>query len=50
MGYGLGFVAVGRVGHPRVEIVQFDAECLATLEVVEEGVVGLRGARWVCVC
>lgn len=49
MGYGFGFVAVGRVGHPRVEIVQFDAECLATLEVVEEGVVGLRGARWVCV-
>jgi hypothetical protein len=33
-----------------VEIVEFDAELLTALEVVDEGIVGLCCACWVCVC
>jgi hypothetical protein len=33
-----------------VKIVELDAEFLAALEVVDEGVKGLFCACWVCVC
>ena len=46
---GLAFVTVRRIRHARVEIVKFDTEFLAALEVVDESIVGLFCACWVCV-
>lgn len=46
---GFVFVAVRGVRHAWVEIVKFDAELLAALEVVDEGVKGLFCTGWICV-
>lgn len=47
---GFAFVSICRVCHAWVEVVEFDAEFLAALEVVDEGVKGLFRTGWVCVC
>lgn len=44
MGDGGGFIAVGRVGYARVEVVELDAQLLAAFEVIYEGLIGLRCA------
>lgn len=41
-------VAACGVRYAWMEIVQFDAESLATIEVVEEGIVGLLCSSFVC--
>ena len=47
---GLVLIAIRRVCHAWVEVVEFDAELFAALEVVDESVVSLRCACWVRVC
>ena len=47
---GLAFVTIRRVCHARMEIVELDAELLAALEVIHEGIVGLLSACWVGMC